>query len=160
MEYDLDFAERLIEAANSFVVSDCDENEAGRAVLYLSLLSCEISLKALLEKAGFTVPDLIKRSHDLRGLLHDICSCELSGTGVGNSKPFSASRLLSQTVVKNVNNGTVGALLNAEAVGASKYPTDIRYGDLVTHFPPVVMLRCASVIQGWARENFDIIRRI
>jgi len=159
MEYSLEFSERLIDAANSLVRDADGKDEAGRAVLYLSLLSCEISLKALLERAGYTVKELIKRSHDLKGLLHDICFCELAGTGIGNSKPFRASRLLSQEVIENTYNGTVGALLHAEEKGASKYPNDIRYGDLVTHFPPLVMLKCASVVQRWARDNIDIIRR-
>jgi hypothetical protein len=36
------------------------EDEAGRAVLYLSLLSCEISLKAILEEAGYSIRELKK----------------------------------------------------------------------------------------------------
>ena len=159
MEYSLEFSERLIEAANSLVRTADHKDESCRAVLYLSLLSCEISLKALLEHAGFTVEELKRRSHDLKGLLHDICSCELVGTRIGNSKPFRASRLLSQEVNENTYNGTVGALLHAENDGAAQYPNEIRYGDLVTHFPPLIMLKCASVVQGWARDNIDKIKR-
>jgi len=160
MEYSLEFSERLIDAGNSIARAAEGKDDAGRAALYLSLLSCEVSLKALLERAGFTVRELRKRSHDLKGLLQDICSCELAGTGISGSKPFRASRLLSQEVIENTSNGTVGALLHAEEVGASKYPNDIRYGDLVTHFPPLVMLKCASILHGWAKDNIDIIRRI
>ena len=156
MEYSLEFSERLLELAKEAN----GKNEAGRAVLYLSLLSCEITLKALLEKAGFSVKHLKKRSHDLKGLLKDICHCELAGTGIGNSKPLRASRLLAQTVIPNTSNGTVGALLHAEDLGASKYPNDIRYGDLISHFPPMVMLKCASVLLNWAKNNIGIIKRI
>ena len=123
MEYNTEFADRLIEAANSFVQEKNSSDEIGRTVLYLSLLSCEISLKALLEKAGYSVKALKKRSHDLRGLVKDISCCELSGTGMEHSKSFSASRLLAQEVVPNTSNGTVGTLLNAESIGASKYPS-------------------------------------
>ena len=159
MEYSLEFGKRLIDAAKSFVIKEKVNDETGRAVLYLSLLSCEITLKALLEKAGFTTRELKNRSHDLRGLIKDICFCELAGTGTGNSKPFSASKLLSQEVIKNTANRTVGALLDAESLGASKYPNDIRYGDLITHFPPLVMLDCASVVSRWADENINSIKR-
>lgn len=160
MEYSLEFGKRLIDAAKSFVTDDTANDEAGCAVLlYMSLLSCEITLKALLEKAGFAIKELKSRSHDLSGLLTDICFCELAGSGIGNSKPFPASRLLSQAVIKNTANGTVGALLEAESLGASKYPNDIRYGDLITHFPPLVMLECATVVSRWAEENINSIKR-
>lgn len=159
MEYSIEFGERLIEAADSFVTKSSPSDEVGRTVLYLSLLSCEISLKALLEKAGFSVQELTRRSHDLSGLAKDICCCELTGTGIGNSKPFSAARLLSQEVVPNTSNGTVGTLLKAESIGASKYPNDIRYGELITHFPPLVVLSCAKVISKWGKENMSCIKR-
>jgi uncharacterized protein YbaR (Trm112 family) len=42
--------------------------------LYLSLLSCEVSLKAILEKAGYTIDHLINRSHNLSGLTEDLCN--------------------------------------------------------------------------------------
>lgn len=160
MEYSLDFAERLIEAAESFVGKENSNDEAGRTILYLSLLSCEISLKALLEKAGFSVKELKKRSHDLRGLTKDICCCELTGTGIGDSKPFFASRLLAQMVVPNTANGTVGTLLDGECVEASKYPNEIRYGELITHFHPLVMLDCAKVLAKWAADNINCIKRV
>ena len=64
VEYSLQFSQRLIAAARSFLDKDKVDDETGRAVLYLSLLSCEISLKALLEQAGFSMKELKKRSHD------------------------------------------------------------------------------------------------
>ncbi len=159
MEYNLDFAKRLIEAAESFTNDENENDEGGRAILYLSLLSCEITIKALLEKAGFSVRELTKRSHDFKGLLKDICSCELSGTGIGNSKPFSASRLLAQVVVPDTGNGTVGTLLSTEDSNASKYPNEIRYGELITHFHPFHILNCAKVVAEWAEENISCIKR-
>lgn len=159
MEYSIEFGERLIEAADSFVSDARPGDEVGRTVLYLSLLSCEITLKALLEKAGFSVEELKKRSHNLCGLVKDICCCELTGTGIGNSKLFSASKLLAQQVVINTSNGTVGTLLSAESVGASKYPNEIRYGELINHFQPLDMLSCAKVLSEWAKENMSCIKR-
>lgn len=159
MEYSIEFADRLIEAADSFVPKPSPSDEVGRTVLYLSLLSCEISLKALLERAGYSLSELKKRSHDLNGLLQEICACELTSKKIGNSLLLSASRLLSQQVVSNTSNGTVGALLSAERVGASKYPNDIRYGELVAHFPPLIMLSCAKVVSKWAKDNMNQITR-
>ena len=159
MEYSLDFSQRLIDAAKSFIGKDKTDNETARAVLYLSLLSCEISLKALLERAGYDIKDLIKRSHNFNGLVEDLCHCDLQGTGIGGSKPFSAAELLSQEVDPKIDNGTVGALLMGEEQGASKYPNEIRYGELIRHFPPLTMLDCASKVVEWAREHIAIIKK-
>ncbi len=159
MEYSLEFSQRLIDAAKSFIKKDEVDDETGRAVLYLSLLSCEISLKALLEQAGYTIKELKKRSHNFIGLIEDLCHCDLQGTGIAGSKPFSAAKLLSQEVDPNIGNGTVGALLKGEEKGASKYPNEIRYGELVRHFPPMLMLDCASKVVEWAREHIAIIKK-
>jgi hypothetical protein len=88
MEYSLDFSERLIDAARSFSRKKNIDGETGRAILYLSLLSCEISLKALLEQAGFPLKKIKKRSHDFGGLIKDLCFCDLVGTGIKGSKPL------------------------------------------------------------------------
>jgi len=159
LEYSLEFSQRLIDAASSFIDKDKIDDETGRAVLYLSLLSCEISLKALLEQAGYTIKELKARSHDFSGLIKDLCFCDLEGTGIAGSKPFTGARLLSQEVDPNIANGTVGALLKCEEQGASKFPNEIRYGELVRHYPPMLMLGCASKIYEWARENIAIIKR-
>ncbi len=159
MEYSLEFSQRLIDAARSFVDGGNVDAESGRAVLYLSLLSCEISLKAILEKAGYTIKELKKRSHDLSGLIKDLCLCDLLGTGIYGSKPHTGAMLLSIVVDQNIGNGTVGALLRTEEQGVSKYPNEIRYGELIRHFPPLLILNCASVVCEWCRENIPKIKR-
>jgi hypothetical protein len=159
LEYSLEFSHRLIDAAKSFIDKDKISDETGRAVLYLSLLSCEISLKALLEQAGYTPKELKKRSHDFSGLIKDLCFCDLVGTGIAGSKPYTGAELLGEVVDPNIGNGTVGNLLSFEAQGASKYPNEIRYGEFVIHFPPILMLDCASKVCEWARNNIDIIKR-
>lgn len=159
MEYNLQFSKRLIDAAKSFLDNDQISDETGRAILYLSLLSCEISLKALLEQAGYTITELKKRSHDLHGLVKDLCLCDIVGTGIDGSKPYTGAKLLSQIVDPCIGNGTVGALLKCEEQGASKYPNEIRYGDLVKHFPPMLMLDCASIVCDWSERNIFRIRK-
>lgn len=155
MIYSIEFGDRLIEAANSFIVDNNQSDEAGRTVLYLSLLSCEITLKALLESAGYTVKELKKQSHNLSGLAKEICNCHLTERTINNSKPLSASRLLS----KPAQNSTVGAVLHAESAGASKYPDEIRYGELISHINPLEMLACAKETSKWAKENISCIKR-
>src|SRR5262245_15018644 len=68
-EYSLEFSESLIKAAEGLAAGGMDSVGDKRAVLYLSLVSCEITLKALLERAGWAIYDLIKCSHDLSKLL-------------------------------------------------------------------------------------------
>ena len=159
MEYSLEFSQRLIDAAKSFIDKEKINDETGRAVLYLSLLSCEISLKALLEQAGYTPKELKKRSHDFSGLIKDLCFCSLVGTGIAGSKPYTGAMLLAQVVDPTIRNGTVGALLSGEKHGASKYPNEIRYGELVRHYPPLLMLACASKVCEWSRDNLAIIKK-
>ena len=160
MEYSLDFSQRLIEAAKSFVGKENAEDETARLVLYLSLLSCEISLKALLEKAGYTSKELKRRSHGLSGLTEDLCFCDLTGTSTAGSKDQSAAMLLSQVVDPAFANATVGNLLCAEELGASKYPNEIRYGDLPRHYPPLIMLMCAEIVCKWANDNLHHIKKV
>ena len=157
MEYSLDFSRRLIDAAEFLKENKSTEAEVARTIAYLSRLSCEISLKALLEQAGFSIRELKNRSHNFEGLLRDICSCELSVNE--NSMPLSASRLLAEKVVDDYFNGTVGALLQAESEGGSQYPNQIRYGDNVKDYPPLFLIKCALVVHRWAEENIAKIKR-
>ena len=100
MTFSLGFSERLIEAAESFFnIQNNSADEVARAVLYLSLLSCEISLKALLEQAGFPIKEIKKRSHDLEGLLEDVGTCKLSNTGPSKSIPRRGVILRAEVVV-------------------------------------------------------------
>ena len=161
MKYSLAFSERLIEAAESFfAIPNNTADEAPRAVLYLSLLSCEISLKVLLEQAGFPIKEIRKRSHDLEGLLEDVGTCELSNTGPSKSIPRKGVRLRAEIVVPDVFEGTVGGILTAESKGASKYPNEVRYSDLVRNFEPKYVLDCAKVLNAWAKENMKNIKRV
>ncbi len=156
MEYSIEFSENLISAAKSIKEKQYKTEETDRAVLYLSLLSCEITLKSMLEKAGYSVKELKKRSHDLQGLLQDIGSCEVD---LEDLKGMPATRVRSIPIDSNYNNATVGTLLEAEKQGASKYPNEIRYGDLPKHFPSKLMLDCAIKLYEWAKSPGNTIRR-
>ena len=51
-EYEIAFGEKLADIARMVAAEACVTIDAQRTVLYLSLLSTEISLKAMLERAG------------------------------------------------------------------------------------------------------------
>ena len=158
MVYSIEFSSRLIEAAKS-LEADYESEESDRAILYLSMLSCEIILKALLEKSGFSVNDITNRSHDLKGLLIDIGKCEVEfSISNGCMKWRSASCIKSEIVDKSKANATIGTLLGAEELGASKYPSEIRYGELIKHFPSKLMLQCAIKVLEWANLHRNVIR--
>ncbi|MFA1561534.1 hypothetical protein [Aliivibrio fischeri] len=154
MEYSFDFARRMIDSAECLFNSHANKEEAGRAILYLSCLSCEISMKALLEQTGYTVKELRGFSHKLHDLLIEISSCEYRNTG------YRASSIRSKIVIENTANGTVGALLASQVGDTSTYPNEIRYGAVITHFSPEVMLKCAKVVLRWCAENQGNLIRV
>lgn len=153
MEYSLEFAKRLIESADVLFHGSAEKDDAGRAILYLSCLSCEISLKALLESSWYSASELKNRSHKLDKLLNDIGSCTIEGT---NQR---ATTIRSKTVVPDTANGTVGTLLESSLSGGSVYPNEIRYGEVVKHYPPEVMLNCAKIVNNWCNEHKGLLVR-
>jgi hypothetical protein len=145
--YSFEFAKRLTEAAESVFQDGAELDEAGRTILYLSCLSCEISLKALLERSGYSSKELKKLSHNLSALLAEVSSCSFASTGQ------KASSIRSKEVVPGTANGTIGALLESEISGGSIYPKEIRYGKVVRHYPPEVMLKCAKAVSDWCNQH-------
>jgi len=158
-EFNLAFSEKLIEAATLISKNDLTEIESKRTVLYLSLLSCEITIKALLEKAGITIKKIKSHSHNLSELLKEIGNCEIhKELSPSCSKWIRATEIRSITIDSRFSNATAGNLLTAESKGASVYPNQIRYGDKLTHYPPEVMLEVAKAIVAWAKAYFEKIR--
>ena len=147
MEYSLEFSERLIESAEALLTQEQEKQEASRAILYLSCLSCEVSLKAVLESVGFSVKHLKRRSHRLDLLIEDVCICRFIDTG------FPATAIRAKEVMLKMSNNTIGALLVSHISECSVYPNQIRYGELVKHYPSNVMLECAKIVNAWCRHN-------
>ncbi|MDO8283228.1 MAG: hypothetical protein Q7U10_11510 [Thermodesulfovibrionia bacterium] len=157
-EYNIEFSENLIDAGNLILIGDPHSFDAHQTVLYLSLLSCEITLKALLEKSGMQINIIRKRSHNLHELLVDLGKCKVP-LEIGNTKRWvSASKIRGRVVDKRYANATIGTMLEAESKGASKYPNGIRYGDKFFYYPPSLMLKTAIKTMQWAREHWDTIR--
>ncbi|MGO9613048.1 MAG: hypothetical protein ACLPX5_08435 [Dissulfurispiraceae bacterium] len=156
-EYSLSLSEKFIEAAQFVSTNASNSEDAMRVVLYLSCVSCEITMKALLEKAGKPLKDIKKLSHNLEGLMIALNQDCLVQVEIGN-----AMRWVKATSFRGIEAMpgtllTIGKFLEAEGQGASRYPVEIRYGSRVTHFPPEAALNSARRLFQWARENFDII---
>ena len=158
-EYSLSFAEKLAKAAALVAAEGLDDPEAKRTVLYLSLLSTEVSLKAMLEQAGVALPKIRKRSHDLAGLLSDLGHCTV-GTQItlGKDMKVPASRLRSEPLAHGSASSTVGTIIDAEKAGASKYPNNVRYGELPSHYPPEIVSQMAIKVAAFAKKHWKSLQ--
>lgn len=158
MEYSLAFAQQLIEAAKVPKRHVPELEEANRALLYLSLVSIELSLKYLLEKAGVPIKTIRNRSHSLQDLLNDLENCEIKLMISESQNWVSASRIRARIVSPAYFGATIGNLIESECKGASKYPNEIRYGSTLRHFPPELIFECAVKVVEWACDYGEAIR--
>lgn len=158
-EYDIAFGEKLAEVANLVVADGISDLDAQRTVLYLSLLSTEISLKSMLEQAGKPLKEIRGRSHNLAELLTDVGQCQVEVEVVPGTRKFvPAVRLRSCSLEYGAAKATIGTVIEAENHGASKYPNQVRYGDLLRHYPPEVVAQMASKVAAFAREHWHSLR--
>lgn len=159
-EYDIDFASKLAEVADQVDEKDPWNFDAGRVALYLSRLSAEITMKALLEQAGVPLKQIRARSHDLRGLLTDLCKCEVEIEIAPDLTIWmSASRVRAVSIDLGAAQLPIGVLIDAEDQGASRYPNEIRYGASITDFRPGLICAMALLLAKWGKENWQSIRR-
>lgn len=160
-QYNLTFAEKLVEAAD-FVLDDAEASvEAQRTALYLSLLSIELALKCLLEHAGIPTQKIRSRSHNLAKLLEDIDHCYvIDDIGGGNLVQVSASRIRGVVVDPVFSNATLGAIIDSTQSTASNYPNEIRYGTNVTHYPAPLMAKAAHTAIDWIKNHCATITKV
>jgi hypothetical protein len=156
--YNIEFSRQLIDAAQGIVDRGENSEDAGRAILYLSLLSCEIILKALLEKAGMPAGEIMQVSHDLSKLLVELGGCEVEEEISTQLMRWVPATQIREKAVIPETMLTVGVLLEGEGREASKYPNAIRYGERIYHFPPVAVLMGAKNLLDWAHQKWDRIR--
>lgn len=159
-EYDIAFGERLAETARMVAGEGLVELDAQRTVLYLSLLSTEIMLKAMLERAGKPVPEIRARSHRLAELLSDLgrqCEVEVE-IAPGTKRYVPASRIRAIQLNYGGAQSTVGAVIDAESQGASTYPNHVRYGEVLRHSPAEVVAQMAAEVSAFARKHWNSIR--
>jgi len=160
-EYSLAFAESLAKAARNVADIRPKDIDARRTILYLALLSTELSLKAMLEQAGHPVSAIRKRSHNLAALVRDLGKCTVDAEiAPGHHAAVSAARIRSRELQFEGAKPTVGRILDAERDGASKYPGQVRYGPLLRHFPAEVVLEMAFSVIAFARQYWTTLRFI
>ncbi len=158
-EYNIGFSEKLIEAAQVVADSALDSIDGQRTVLYLSLLSSEIALKAFLEAAGMPVQKIVGYSHNHRALLDAVCRCEVKEIVAGQLTWVSASRVCAISIAIETGASTVGTLLSLEQEGASRYPNKIRYGNSVAHAPARAMLQVSEKLFEWVIKHLSAVRQ-
>ena len=155
-EYDLNFAEAMSKASELILYNKPSVRNNGQASLYTALVSCEISLKHLIAKAGQKVP----RTHKLEKLMDLVSKCTVKNDGTYRSERerMSANGFLAITVDSRYPYGTVGKLLTGEKQGASKYPNGIRYGGVIYHYPPDMIQKASVELIEWVRKNAPSIQ--
>lgn len=159
-EYSTEFAAKLAEVATNLANKSKQDLETSRVVVYISRLSLELSLKGLLEHAGVSVADIRSRSHNLRGLLDDVGRCEVQSELPLRPQLWVSASSLRSEVIRDATGSTttVGNVVDAESVGASHYPNQIRYGKKLVDFPTVVLAQAAMSVASWTSKHSNDIR--
>lgn len=152
--YDIDFGKELADTAKSITANGINNPAAKRVVIYLGLLSAEISLKAMLEQAGVSVSKIRRSRHHLSDLLDDLGKCKVSVDIVpGVPRCVPAARLRAVVIKHGRFEITVGKVIESEHDGASKYPDAVRYGNQLCHYPANVVADMACAVSCFAREH-------
>ncbi len=156
--YNLEMSERLLESATLLLEKNGDTDYSTcQAVIYLSLVSIEISLKATLEKAGFKEPQLRKISHNIPSLFTAISFCESMN---GNGQWRRMSRIRSYEIEYKSSKDTVGSLVERMPDETSKFPNDIRYTNQFKHFPAPCVHELARAIVHFCAEGIKCELRL
>jgi hypothetical protein len=160
-EYDLNFATKLAAVADQVDEKDPWANDARRVTIYLARLSAELTLKALLERAGMSVSEIRSYRHDLRGLLGALGRCDVEvEISPGLRRWVPASRVRAVSIDLGIVQLPIGVLLDAEDQGASRYPNEIRYGAQVVDFQPSLVSAMANLLAEWAKLHWNSIRYV
>lgn len=159
-EYNIAFSKKLAETARLVADDGVDSFDAVQTIVYLSLLACEIALKALLEKSGLPANKIKAHWHDLDSLLSEVSRCEVEVDIAGGlPKWVPAVRIRSISIKSMGSESTVGRLLTGETQGTSKYPNQIRYGCRFQSFPPDALIKTACAVVDFAETHWNTIRQ-
>ena len=157
-QYDINFAKNLAEVSIALVKQGLDTPDARRTVIYLSRLSMELSLKALLELAGKSILEIKNRWHDLQALLADVESYEFE-MGVADGQWHSGAEIRRLNVPYNIHQIDMGTIIEAEKHGASKFPNEIRYGDNVQDVAPEILAPASLMLASWVHRCTGNVQR-
>lgn len=150
-QFDINFAMNLAEVSIALLNQGLETPEARRTVIYLSRLSIELSLKALLELAGKPTLEIKKRGHDLQALLADVESYDFK-MGITDAQWHSGTEIRKLNVPYNIHQIDMGIIIEAERHGASKFPNEIRYGDNVQDVAPEILAPASLILASWAHR--------
>ena len=155
-QYNIDFAERIIETARFARGNGKYDFAAAQVVSYLTQLSIELSLKAFLEQAGEPVASIKKCSHSLNDLLTAVSRCEIRIELVPNFHKFvPATRIRSIPVQWEQ---TVGGLISKLEHDCSKYPNEIRYGTKFYGLPADTLIELAGAVNRFVKQHWESVR--
>lgn len=157
-QYDINFAKNLAEVSIALVNLGLDTPYARRTVIYLSRLSMELSLKALLELAGKSIFEIKNHGHNLQALLADIESYDFE-MGVANGQQLSGAEIRRLNVPYSIYQIDMGTIIDAEKHGASKFPNEIRYGDNVQDVAPEILAPASLILASWAYRCTGKVKR-
>jgi hypothetical protein len=159
--YNIGFSEKLIEAAQFVFDDDGDEFDKLQTVLYLSHLSCEITLKALLEKAGKPIKDIIACSHDFEKMFKPFFVEVEINKEVGNNiyRWVKAGGIGCEQTKEGIYEPTVRTMLTDKKT--SQYPSNLRYaGDHISAYPPQELIKASKILLNDALKYWDNIRLV
>jgi hypothetical protein len=163
--FNLGFSEKLIEAAQFVFDDEGDEFDKLQTILYLCHLSCEITLKALLEKAGKPIQDIRACSHDFNKMFQPFFLEVETYREVGNNiyRWGPAGHIGCDQTKEgsykstDIYEPTVRAMLTDERT--SRYPSNLRYaGDNISSYPPQELIKAAKILLNDAHKYWDNIR--
>ncbi|WP_157281229.1 hypothetical protein [Methyloversatilis universalis] len=157
-QYDLNFAKNLTDVSTALLNQGLETPEARRTVIYLSRLSMELSLKALLELAGKPTLEIKSRGHDLQALLADVESYEFE-MKIFDDQWHSGTEIRKLNIPYNIHQIDMGTIIEAERHGASKFPNEIRYGDNVQDVAPEILTPASLILASWAHQCTGNVRR-
>lgn len=161
-EFSIELSKKFADFASNIIAYEPENIEAKRAVIYLSRLSIELSLKAFLEKAGKPVSEIIKCSHRLSDLLSSVDLCKIyikDALGVEASWSASEVRNIEIPLLPLLGHFTkMEIVIEAEKHGASIYPGQIRYGNNVSDVPPETLSFAAKELTMWVEKHWNLVR--
>lgn len=152
LDYSINIAKSNIKAASllleNYKTEPVDQYADTNVIIYLSMISIEISLKYALNRAGFSLAELIGKGHDIKKLFKAI---KYETIADNNRLPMSLGTINLKT--EQSGSITVGKLIsNLEQ--ADNYPY-FRYAGANKHYPPRFMLECAKEVAIWCEQNAD-----
>ena len=147
-DFDLNFAEAMSKASELILYNDSPVGNNAQAAVHIAQISCEISLKYLIKKAGLKVLYI----HDLKKLMEQVAECTVEIDAYeGKPRRVPAELIFVKSVKCRDGQAILRKLLEAEKYGASNYPGN-RYSRGTRNYPAPLWQQTSEVLLKSARE--------